>query len=295
MAATTSQTHIPVEMEEALDHKQEVACNTIPTTKIITNRCAHHNLKLTIWFRTGWCHHRSPLVDLERRADRVESEPIIRINNNFKMISQSILILIGTTSRQMLRRTTILMKDMANWDRVRTFLAAMDKGNMIHIKSLKVGSCSLQIEWLRLVDKLKLLVHQEEAMRYLSLREAHRTHTLRQRLQYMLITMDMTTSVRIPTRKETKKMISMKNKMLDQELVHLDRSVVKDSQQLSKTEMKQLWTTQNAQETVVEHTGTNQASMKRNQTSSWLAKCMECRITAISKKKGCTKICTTKW
>jgi hypothetical protein len=52
--------------------------------------------------------------------------------------------------------------------------------------------------------------------------------------------MDMTTSVRIPTRKETKKMISMKNKMLDQELVHLDRSVVKDSQQLSKTEMKQL-------------------------------------------------------
>ena len=86
------------------------------------------------------------MVDLERRADRVESELIIRINNNFKMISQSILILIGTTSRQMLRRTTILMKDMANWDRVRTFLAAMDKGNMIHIKSLRVGSCSLQIE-----------------------------------------------------------------------------------------------------------------------------------------------------
>ena len=76
-------------------------------------------------------------------------------------------------------------------------------------------------------------------MRYLSLREAHRTHTLRQRLQHMLITMDMITSVRIQTRKETKKMISMKNKMLDQELVHLDRSVVKDSQQLLKIETKQ--------------------------------------------------------
>ena len=87
------------------------------------------------------------MVALERRADRVESEPIIRINNNnFKTISQSILILIATISPQMQRRMTILMRAMANWDRVRTFLAGMGNVSMIHIKSLKVGSCSHPIE-----------------------------------------------------------------------------------------------------------------------------------------------------
>ena len=204
--------HIREEMEEALEHKQEAECNMKLIIKIITNRCDNLRMIPTIWFRTGWCRHRSLLVDLGRRADKVELVQIIRLNNHiFKTISQSILILIETISRRMLKSMITLMRGTESWDRVRTFLAGMGKG-LIHIKSLKPGSCSLQTEWLQPAEELKLqVVHLEEAMRPLSPREALSTSILSGSLKPIKI--NTTTSVRIPTRTGTKKMITMKSKM----------------------------------------------------------------------------------
>lgn len=287
----------------AAGHRQEAEYNMMPlliNTIIIniTIKEVRMSPTPTIWFRTGWCHHRSLLVDQGKRADRVELQEVIRRNHNIcKTISLSILILIGTISRRMMMSRIILTKDMETWDSNRTSPVGMGK-MLIHITSLRAGSrCQInitQIEWLQLVEALKLQVLLEEASNPMSLRETLNTSIRRQRPRPWLITINMTTLAKIPTKTGTQITITMKSRMWDHALMHLARNVAEDNQQHSRTEMKPSSTTQSTVE-ALPLTGTNRASMRRNPTSSWPVKCMESQITANIKRRKCMKTSTTRW
>ena len=157
----------------------------------------------------------------------------------------------------------------------------------------------VQLGWRQLEEERKLQDHQEEIRRgiikHRVIRKEIHISTLRLRQLLLLTRMTMMALAKTQMRRGMILMRGMiKSRMLVQELLDRNRERYNDNQPLSKIVMMQYQEEMKARKVATTLNGDNQASTK-DQTLCRIVICMAHQTTVTSRKKGCMRICTTKW